>query len=47
MDNFDKQFESMRRWAVVGSIVSTILGLSVVVFIGWVIVKVMQYHGIV
>ena len=46
-DNFNKQFEKTRKMAIVGAIISAAVGLGVLGFIGWVIIKVMAHFSVI
>ena len=45
-DDFDKHFKSTRRLAFGGFIVSALLSVATIVFIGWVIVKLMTHFAV-
>lgn len=45
--DFDKQFERAKKTALYGSIVSIVLGLGVLGFIFWAIVKLMMHFGVI
>jgi hypothetical protein len=46
-EDFDKQFNSMRRTAATGLVFSMVITLAVLGFVGWVIVKLMAHFGVV
>ena len=47
LQDFDKCFERMRKFAVVWFIFCALLGLGLGSFVIWVIVKLMQYNGVI
>lgn len=47
MDSFDKQWNKMQRRVYGGMIFGTIILTGVLVFLGWVVVKIMQHFGVV
>lgn len=46
-NNFNRQFEKTSKMAIGGAIISAAIGLGVLGFIGWVIIKVMVHFGII
>lgn len=44
---FDAQFRKTRQLAVIGMFFSMCISVSVLVFIGWAIVKIMGHYGII
>ena len=45
--DFDRQFSLVRKAAVVAFVVQGVIGISVLVFVGWVVVKLLQHFGVV
>lgn len=45
--DFDNHFKTTRRLAVAWAIVSAGVSITVLVFVGWVIVKVMSHFGVI
>ena len=45
--DFDNHFKATRRLAVIGGFVSMAVSLSILGFIGWVIVKLMAHFGVI
>jgi uncharacterized membrane protein len=52
-DDFDKHFDQIEKtakWGIIagliGSLISALVGLGVLGFIGWVIVKLLQHNGV-
>jgi len=43
----DKGFAKIQIMTIIGLILSTVLSISILGFIGWVIIKTMQHFGII
>lgn len=46
-DDFEREFKRRQRMMVVGQVVATLVSLAVLGFLGWVIVMVMRYFGVI
>jgi hypothetical protein len=44
--DFSKQFAKTQRWVVVAFFAQAAIGIGVLAFVGWVIVKIMQHFGV-
>ena len=47
MDNFTKEFEKGKRLAIIIVIIYGVFVISIIGFIVWVIIKVMQHFGVI
>jgi hypothetical protein len=45
--DFDNHFKATRRLAVIWGFISMAVSLSILGFIGWVIIKLMAYFGVI
>jgi len=46
-DKFDKQFDSMWRFHLVGMVAGGLVSLAVLGFVGWVVVRLLMFWGVV
>lgn len=46
-NHFDKTTKRVARWAIVSTVASLVLSLTVLGFIGWVIVMFMRHFGVI
>lgn len=44
---FDRTLSAYRRIAIAGAIVSSLISLSVLGFIGWVVIKMLAHFGVI
>lgn len=45
--DFDKQFARTQKAAIAGMIVSAVVSVSVLLFAGWVVVKLLAHFGVI
>ena len=46
-ERFDKHFNRTQKAIWVGAVTSTITSIGVLVFVGWVVVKLLQHFGVI
>ena len=44
---FDKQFNATRRIAIAGMVITGAFSVGVIVFLGWVVVQLMKWGGVI